>query len=60
MCLGTGPHGRHGRRSLSAESHNLQNDIGSIAPGLQADIIACDGDGDPLKDITVYNASCSS
>jgi imidazolonepropionase-like amidohydrolase len=28
----------------------LQDQIGSIAPGLQADIIAIDGD--PLKDIT--------
>jgi imidazolonepropionase-like amidohydrolase len=29
---------------------NLADQIGSIAPGLQADIIALDGD--PLKDIT--------
>jgi len=36
--------------SRAAESLNLQNEIGSIAPGLQADIIALDGD--PLKDIT--------
>lgn len=36
--------------SRAAESLNLQNDIGSIASGLQADIIALDGD--PLKDIT--------
>ena len=36
--------------SLAAESLNLANQIGSIAPGLQADIIAIDGD--PLKDIT--------
>lgn len=36
--------------SLAAESLNLANQIGSIAPGLQADIIALDGD--PLKDIT--------
>jgi imidazolonepropionase-like amidohydrolase len=28
----------------------MQNEIGSIAPGLQADIIALEGD--PLKDIT--------
>jgi imidazolonepropionase-like amidohydrolase len=34
----------------AAESLNLQSEIGSIAPGLQADIIALDGD--PLKDIT--------
>src|SRR2546423_6199582 len=36
--------------SLAAEAMRLQNEIGSIAPGLQADIIALDGD--PLKDIT--------
>ena len=36
--------------SLAAESLRLQNEIGSIAPGLQADIIALDGD--PLTDIT--------
>jgi imidazolonepropionase-like amidohydrolase len=36
--------------SRAAESLNLQNEIGAIAPGLQADIIALDGD--PLKDIT--------
>jgi imidazolonepropionase-like amidohydrolase len=29
---------------------NMQNEIGSIAPGMQADIIAVDGD--PLKDIS--------
>jgi imidazolonepropionase-like amidohydrolase len=34
----------------AAESLNIQNEIGSIAPGMQADIIAVDGD--PLKDIT--------
>jgi imidazolonepropionase-like amidohydrolase len=34
----------------AAESLNLQNEIGAISPGLQADIIAVDGD--PLKDIT--------
>jgi imidazolonepropionase-like amidohydrolase len=34
----------------AAESLNMQNEIGAIAPGLQADIIALDGD--PLKDIT--------
>jgi imidazolonepropionase-like amidohydrolase len=28
----------------------MQNEIGAIAPGMQADIIALDGD--PLKDIT--------
>lgn len=37
-------------QSRAAESLNMQKEIGSIAPGLQADIIAVDGD--PLKDIT--------
>jgi len=36
--------------SLAAEAMGLSDQIGSIAPGLQADIIALDGD--PLKDIT--------
>src|SRR5947207_12200646 len=36
--------------SRAAESLNLQSEIGAIVPGLQADIIALDGD--PLKDIT--------
>ncbi|HEV2341466.1 MAG TPA: amidohydrolase family protein [Candidatus Acidoferrales bacterium] len=36
--------------SLAAESLNLQNEIGSIALGLQADIIALNGN--PLDDIT--------
>lgn len=36
--------------SLAAEALGMQDQIGSIAPGLQADIIALDGD--PLKDIT--------
>lgn len=36
--------------SRAAESLNMQDQIGSIAPGLQADIIALDGD--PTKDIT--------
>jgi imidazolonepropionase-like amidohydrolase len=36
--------------SLGAEAMGLSNQIGSIAPGLQADIIALEGD--PLKDIT--------
>jgi imidazolonepropionase-like amidohydrolase len=36
--------------SLGAESLNMADQIGSIAPGLEADIIALDGD--PLKDIT--------
>jgi imidazolonepropionase-like amidohydrolase len=34
----------------AAESLNMQNEIGAIAPGMQADIIALDGN--PLKDIT--------
>lgn len=36
--------------SLAAEAIGMSTEIGSIAPGLQADIIALDGD--PLKDIT--------
>src|SRR5437660_911129 len=36
--------------SLAAEAMRSSDQIGSIAPGLQADIIALDGD--PLKDIT--------
>jgi imidazolonepropionase-like amidohydrolase len=36
--------------SIGAEAMGLGNKIGSIAPGLEADIIALDGD--PLKDIT--------
>ena len=36
--------------SLGAEAMGLANQIGSIAPGMQADIIALDGD--PLQDIT--------
>lgn len=35
--------------SLSAQSLNLGNEIGSIAPGMQADIVGFDGD--PLKDV---------
>jgi imidazolonepropionase-like amidohydrolase len=35
--------------SLSAESLELANEIGSIAPGMQADIVGFDGD--PLKDV---------
>ncbi len=41
--------------SLGAEALNMADQIGSIGPGLQADIIALDGD--PLKDITVVGAS---
>jgi len=36
--------------SLAAEAMRMSDQIGSIAPGLQADIIALDGD--PLQDIT--------
>ena len=36
--------------SLTAESMHLDKEIGSIAPGLQADIIAVPGD--PTKDVT--------
>jgi imidazolonepropionase-like amidohydrolase len=36
--------------SLGAEALGMSDRIGSIAPGLEADIIALDGD--PLKDIT--------
>jgi imidazolonepropionase-like amidohydrolase len=36
--------------SLGAEALGMADQIGSIAPGLQADIIALDGD--PIKDIT--------
>jgi imidazolonepropionase-like amidohydrolase len=36
--------------SLAAEAMRMGNQIGSIAPGYEADIIALDGD--PLKDIT--------
>ena len=36
--------------SLGAEALHLDKEIGSIAPGLQADIIAVRGD--PTKDIT--------
>ena len=36
--------------SIAAEALGMANQLGSIAPGLQADIIALEGD--PLKDIT--------
>ena len=36
--------------SLSAESLRLQDTLGSVGPGLQADLVAVDGD--PLADIT--------
>jgi imidazolonepropionase-like amidohydrolase len=40
--------------SLAAEALGLGKQIGSIAPGLEADIIALDGD--PLKDITAVRS----
>jgi imidazolonepropionase-like amidohydrolase len=36
--------------SLGAEALHMQNEIGAVAPGLQADLIAVQGD--PTKDIT--------
>ena len=36
--------------SLAAEAMNMSDQIGTLTPGLNADIIALDGD--PLKDIT--------
>jgi imidazolonepropionase-like amidohydrolase len=36
--------------SLSAEAMGLGKQIGAVAPGMQADLIAVDGD--PLQDIT--------
>jgi imidazolonepropionase-like amidohydrolase len=36
--------------SLAAESLNLQNSIGTLAPGFEADLIAVEGD--PTRDIT--------
>jgi imidazolonepropionase-like amidohydrolase len=36
--------------SLSAESINMGDKVGAIAPGMEADLIAVDGD--PLRDIT--------
>ncbi len=39
-----------GATSLAAESLGLQNEIGTIAPGMQADLIATDGN--PVTDIT--------
>jgi imidazolonepropionase-like amidohydrolase len=36
--------------SLSAESLRMKDQIGAIAPGLQADLVAVDGD--PLTDVT--------
>jgi imidazolonepropionase-like amidohydrolase len=39
-----------GMTSLAAQSMRLDKEIGAIAPGLNADLVAIDGD--PLKDIT--------
>jgi imidazolonepropionase-like amidohydrolase len=39
-----------GTTSLAAESLGLSKEIGSLTPGLQADLVAVDGD--PLQDIT--------
>jgi imidazolonepropionase-like amidohydrolase len=36
--------------SLAAESMGLGDAVGSIAPGMEADLVAVDGD--PLQDIT--------
>src|SRR6266568_500303 len=36
--------------SMAAESLNLQNTIGAVAPGLEADLVAVEGN--PLDDIT--------
>ena len=38
--------------SMAAESLNMADQIGAIAPGLQADIIAVDGN--PLEDVTAF------
>jgi imidazolonepropionase-like amidohydrolase len=35
---------------MSAESMRMKDTIGAVAPGLQADLVAVDGD--PLTDIT--------
>ena len=41
---------RSSATSVSAESLGLGKEIGTIAPGFQADLVAVDGD--PLSDIT--------
>jgi imidazolonepropionase-like amidohydrolase len=38
--------------SMAAESMNMADQIGAIAPGMQADIIALDGN--PLEDVTAF------
>jgi imidazolonepropionase-like amidohydrolase len=40
--------------SLAAEALGLGKQIGTIAPGFEADIIAIDGD--PIKDITAVRS----
>jgi imidazolonepropionase-like amidohydrolase len=40
----------HGATSLAADSLGLGNKIGTIAPGMEADIIAVEGN--PLSDAT--------
>jgi len=37
--------------SLAAESLQMDDRVGTIAPGMEADLVAVEGD--PLKDITV-------
>jgi imidazolonepropionase-like amidohydrolase len=39
-----------GATSLAADSLGLKDMVGSIAPGMEADLIAVDGD--PIKDVT--------
>src|SRR5262245_43848757 len=39
--------------SMAAESLNMKDRIGTIAPGLEADLVAVDGN--PLEDITAVN-----
>jgi imidazolonepropionase-like amidohydrolase len=43
--------------SLGAEALGMPDQIGAITPGMQADIIALDGD--PLKDITAVRRICN-
>ena len=38
---------------MAAESLNMKDKIGTIAPGLEADLVAVDGN--PLEDITAVN-----
>jgi imidazolonepropionase-like amidohydrolase len=39
-----------GETSINADAMGMQDKIGSLAPGMEADLIAVDGD--PLTDIT--------